>query len=67
MIKSAKVIVLLELVKMIKRKGQNIESQAIVIAINNRKVCRDLLHKITKSNQVVWDTGAEVMKIKKLL
>ena len=49
-IKSAKAIVLLELVKMIERKGWNIESGAIIIAIDNRKVYRDLLQKITKSN-----------------
>ena len=51
--KSAKVIVLIELVEVIERKGWNIESGAIVIAVNNRKVYRDLLYNIIKLNQVV--------------
>ena len=52
---------------MIERKGRNIESGAIVIAIDNRKVHRELLHEIIKSNQAVQDVGAEVMQIKRLL
>ena len=47
---SAKVIVLLKLVEVIERKGQNIESRAIVITVDNRKAYRDLLYEIIKSN-----------------
>ena len=50
MTKSTKAIVLLELVNMIERKEWNIEREAIIIAVDNIKVYRDILHKIIKLN-----------------
>ena len=42
----AEAIVLLELVEVLERKGRNIESSSIIIAVNNREIYRKIVEKI---------------------
>ena len=64
---SAEVIVLLELLTVLKKRGRNMNDSKIVIGIDYRRAHRKTLESIRKSNEYAQESGAEIAKIKSLL
>ena len=63
----AEAIVLLELMEVIKRKGQNICSRLITIGVDNRKVYHKVIEDILKPSIHVQDAGAEIVQIWRII
>ena len=63
----AEVIVLLDLIEVLKRKGRHIESGLVEISADSREVCKKLIKKIVKTNNIVQDGRTEIAQIIKLL
>ena len=63
----AEVIMLLELITVIERKGRGIEEGKIVIGIDNKKAYRKIVNEIKKSNKYTQEAGAEIAMIKRVI
>ena len=64
---AAEVLILLELIKVIERKGRNINHGKITIGIDYKRVYRKIVTKIKKSSEYAQEAGAEIAEIKRLL
>ena len=63
----AEVIMLLELITILEKKGRHIQSGGIKIGFDNKKGYRKIVEKITRSNMLAQEAGAEISMIKKLI
>ena len=57
----AKVIILLKLLEILERKGQNISHSLVVIGVNNRKIYRRITQEIKKAGVFAQDAGAKIL------
>ena len=64
---AAEVIVLLELITILERKGRNVNSGKIVIGVDYKRAHKKILSDIRKSNEHAKESGAEIAMIKQLL
>ena len=66
-IKGAEVIIILELLIVLERRGRNIENGKIVIGLDNRKVYQKLIDKIRKACYHTQDARVEIAQMKRLI
>ena len=64
---SAEVIVLLELLVVLERRGRGIDYGKIEIGIDYRRAHKKIMSAIKKSNEYAKESGAEIARIKRLL
>ena len=64
---SAEVIVLLELITLLEKKGKGISRGKIVIGVDYKRAHRKIMKDIKKSNEYVQEARAEIAMIKRLL
>ena len=64
---SAEVMVLLELITLLEKKGRNIREGKIVIGIDYKRAYRKIEKDIRKSNEYAQESGAEIAMIKRLI
>ena len=58
---------MLEILLVIEKEGRNINRGKVEVALDNSKVHREIVNAIVKLYKQLWDTGAEVVQIKRLL
>ena len=67
MVVRAEAITLLELIKIVERKGRGITHGRLVIRVDNCLVYHRIVENIAKPNVYAQDAGAEIAQIKKLI
>ena len=64
---AAEVIVLLELMMVIQKKGRNINSRKIIIGVDYKRAYKKIIEEIMKPNKYVQEARAEIALIKQLM
>ena len=63
----AEVIVMLELLVVLEKKGKNINEGKVIVGLDNRKVCRGTVDEIKKMSMNVGDAWVEIVEMKETL
>ena len=58
-------VVLLELIIVLERRGRHINHSKITIGFDNRKHYQNIVNELHKSNNYVIEAGSKVVEIKK--
>ena len=58
---------LLEVIKVLERRGKHVEHGKIEIGFDNRTQCRNLVAKIKKSNMCAQEAGVEIAMMKHVM